>query len=195
MFDERYIGTASGLGQAFKAAKGTSAGQYEARIMDEFKADAVNLNILVDFAELQSSGNKATSVAQRNTAEVKGSVGLSVTGQMRVKISEGMKCWERFGKRECGPDATRWPAYATKRPVFTGEKFYKQVVNATTTGDKVGSALVSGLAMLGGGTKMDITRYNVEVDPKVFETVSRRSIDGFVDMVAVRAKTGAPKGK
>ncbi len=194
VFDERYIGTVSGLGQAFKAAKGTSAAQHEARIMDELQADAVNINILVDFAELQSSGNKATGVASRNTAEVSGTVGLSVTGQMRVKIVEGMKCWERFGKRECGPDARKWPSYATARPVFTGEKFYKQVVNATTTGDKVGSALVTGLAMLGGGTKMDVTRYNVEVDPKVFESVSRRSIDGFVDMVAIRAKMGEGKG-
>lgn len=193
--DERYIGTVSGLGQAFKAAKGVSAAQYEARVMDELKADAVNINILVDFAELQSSGNKTNSVAQRNTAEVKSSVGLSVNGQLRVKIAEGMKCWERFGKRECGLDAGKWPAYATKRPVFTGEKFYERIVNATTTGDKVGAALTKGLAMLAGGTSVEVTRYNVEVKPGDFEAISRRSIDGFVDMAVIRAKMGDKAGK
>src|SRR5690606_9344688 len=63
-------------------------------------ADAISLNILVDFAELQSSGNKATGVVQRNTAVV---------------------------------------------------------------------------------------------DPKAFEAAGRRGIDGLVDMVAIRAKTGEPK--
>ena len=188
VFDERYIGTMSGLGQAFKAAKGTSAAQYEFRVMDELKADAVNLNILVDFAELQSSGSGAAGLASRDNAEVKGSVQLSVTGQLRFKVAEGMKCWDRFGKRECMGDARKFPAFSTKRPVLTGETFYKEVKEATTTGDKVGSALVTGLALLGGGTKMDITRYDVIVDAKTFETVSRRSIDGFLDMAFVSAK-------
>jgi len=195
--DERYIGTASGLGQAFKAAKGTSAAQYEARIMDELGADAANINVLVDFAELQSSGQGAAAggLASRDNAEVKSKVGLSVTGQVRVKISEGMKCWTRFGKRECAPDAAKWPSFATKRPITTGEVFYKKVSDATTTGDKVGSALVSGLASLTGGTKMDVTRYNVEVDPKVFEKVSRVSINGFLDMAAASAAAAKAPGK
>jgi hypothetical protein len=196
VFDERYIGTASGLGQALKAAKGTSAAQHEARIMDELKADAVNINVLVDFAELASSGQGAAAggLASRNTAEVKSEVGLSVSGQVRIKISEGMKCWERFGKRECGPDATKWPAFATKRPITTGDKFYKEVKEVTTTGDKVGSALVTGLAMLGGGSKLDITRYNVVVDAKTFDKFSRVNIDGFLDMAAVSA-AGAKTAK
>jgi hypothetical protein len=196
VFDERYIGTASGLGQAFKAAKGTSAAQYEARIMDELGADAVNLNILVDFAELQSSGSgkEAGGLASRNTAEVKGKVGLSVSGQLRVKVAEGMKCWNRFGKRECAPDGTKWPSFATKRPVFTGDPFYKQIKDATTTGDALTSGLTKGLSMLAGGTSVDITRYNVEVDSKVFEKTSRVIIDGFVDMAAVSAQS-AKKAK
>lgn len=189
VFDERYIGTMSGLGQAFKAAKGTSASQYEFRVMDELQADAVNLNILVDFAEMQSSGTGGSGLASRDNAEVKGNVQLSVTGQLRFKVSEGMKCWERFGKRECSGDPRKFPAFSTARPVLTGEKFYEKVSEATTTGDKVGSALVTGLALLGGGTKMSVTRYNVEVKPETFEAASRRSIDGFMDMVFLTAKS------
>lgn len=190
VFDERYIGSVSGLGQAFKAAKGASAAQYEARIMDELGADAANINILVDFAELQSSGKGAAAggLASRDRAEVKSEVGLSVSGQLRVKIAEGMKCWTRFGKRECGVDMSKWATFSTKRPVTTGEKFYKSVKDVTSTGDKVGSALVTGMAMLAGGSKLDITRYNVDVDAKTFEKVSRVNIDGFLDMAAVSAK-------
>jgi PBP1b-binding outer membrane lipoprotein LpoB len=197
VFDERYIGSVSGLGQAFKAAKGTSAAQYEARIMDELGADAANINILVDFAELQSSGQGAAGggLVNRDRAEVKSEVGLSVSGQLRVKIAEGMKCWNRFGKRECGVDMSKWPTFSTKRPVTTGDKFYKSVKEVTTTGDKVGSALVTGLAMLGGGTKLDITRYNVDVDAKTFEKVSRVNIDGFLDMAAISAKKSATAKK
>jgi hypothetical protein len=195
--DERYIGTASGLGQAFKAAKGTSASQYEARVMDELGADAANINVLIDFAELTSSGQGAAAggLASRDNAEVKGKVVLSVTGQVRVKISDGMKCWERFGKRECMSDADKWPSFATKRPVTTGETFYRKISDATTTGDKVGSALVSGLASLAGGTTVDVTRYNVDVDPKVFEKIGRVSVDGFLDMAAASAAGAKAAGK
>lgn len=191
VFDERYIGTMSGLGQAFKQAKGTSAGQYELRVMDELGADAVNINILVDFAELQSSGSGRAGLASRNTAKVEGEVGLSVTGQFRIKIADGMKCWDRFGKRECSSDPRKWPTYHTKRPIFTGEEFYESVENATTVGDKAGAALTKGLSMLMGGTSVDITRYDVSVNPETFEMVTRKPVDGFIDMSIVTTKAPA----
>src|SRR5690606_38560146 len=93
VFDERYIGSVAGLGQAFKATKATSAWQHEARAMNTLEADAVNLNILVDFAKLTSSGHGAAAggLASRNSAEVETEVGLSVNGDLRIKPVKDMK--------------------------------------------------------------------------------------------------------
>ncbi|MFN3587684.1 MAG: hypothetical protein ACK4UT_09290 [Moraxellaceae bacterium] len=195
VFDPRYIGMASGLGQAFKQATGESAAFYETRVMDELGADAVNINVMVDFAQLTSSGNaKAFQLANKDSASVKGEVKLSIAGDVSFKLKSEMDCWNRFGKRECMVKPGRSPVFATKIPVTADEKFYKAVVNATTTGDKLASGLTKGLAIMsamggvGGVSSTDITRYNVDVEPGQFGTVSRKYVDGFLDMAFLSAK-------
>lgn len=195
VFDPRYIGVASGLGQAFKQASGESAALYETRVMDELGADAVNINVLIDFAQLSSSGNaKAFQLANKNSAEVSGEVKLSITGDVSIKPKSELDCWKRFGKRECMLKAGRSPVFTTRIPVTANEKFYKSVVNATTTGDKVAAGVTKGLSMMaamggiGGVTSTSITRYNVDVDAAEFTRISRKYVDGFLDMAFLSAK-------
>ncbi len=194
VFDPRYIGVASGLGQAFKQATGESAAFYETRVMDELGADSVNINVLVDFAQLTSSGQaRGFQLSNIDSASVKGEVKLSISGDVSFKLKSEMDCWNRFGKRECMVKAGRSPIFGIKIPVTADEKFYKAVVNATTTGDKVASGVSKGLAMLSamGGVdsrSFSTTRYNVEVDPAHFEKVSRKYVDGFLDMAFLSAK-------
>lgn len=195
VFDPRYIGVASGLGQAFKQASGESAAFYETRVMDELGADAVNINVLVDFAQLTSSGNaKAFQLANKDSASVSGEVRLSIAGDVSFKLKSEMDCWNRFGKRECMVKPGRAPVFSTKIPVTADEKFYKAVVNATTTGDKVASGVTKALSLMaaaggvGGVSSSSITRYNVEVDAAQFGSVSRKYVDGFLDMAFLSAK-------
>ncbi|MDP2228899.1 MAG: hypothetical protein Q8J78_15640 [Moraxellaceae bacterium] len=196
VFDPRYIGVGGGLSQAFKQASGESSAIYEGRLMDELGADSVNINVLVDFAQLQSSGNaKAFQLGNKDSASVSGEVKLSISGDLSIKPKSELDCWTRFGKRECMLKAGRTPAFKTKLPVTTDEKFYKAVVNATTTGDKAAAVLTKGLSMIsalggvGGVSSTDVTRYNVEVDAAQFEKVSRKYIDGFLDMAFLSAKS------
>jgi hypothetical protein len=192
--DPRYIGVASGLGQAFKSAAGNASWQNETRVMNELGASAVTINVLIDFAQLQSSGEaKALSLFSQDKAEVKHGVNLGITGLVEFKPNDQLKCWDRFGKRECMLNANTSPIYSSKEPVTTSEVFYKDVVNATTTGDKVAAGFTKALSMVaamggvGGVSSYDVTRYNVNVEPAQFTKVSRDGVNGFLDMVFLTA--------
>lgn len=195
VYDQRYIGVAGGLAQAFKAAAGSSAWQHEGRVMSQLGAAAVNINVMIDFAQLQSSGQaKAFSLASQNKAEVTHGVNLGITGQVEFKPNTQLKCWDRFGKHECMLNANTSPIFSSKNAVTTSEQFYKQVVNATTTGDKVAAGLTKALSIMsamggvGGVSSHDVTRYTVEVEPAQFTKVSRDGVNGFLDMVFLSAK-------
>jgi hypothetical protein len=188
IFDERYIGTTSGLGQAFSAMGGNAAWQHEAVALEQGEVSGININILVDFAAVSSSGNGG-GLASKNTAEVSGQVGLSVSGELRIKPFEELNCWSRFGKRECEVRANKQPTYSTLRPVNIGDKFYEKVENVTTAGDKVAAGVTKALSFIGGGTSQDVTRYQVTVKRDTFEVAADKAVDGFIDMAVQKAKS------
>jgi hypothetical protein len=192
VYDPRYIGVVGGLGQAFKAAGGNSAAQLEARLMKELNASAVSINVLIDFSELKSDGHQR-GILNKDSASVKHGVNLGITGLVDFKAFDKLKCWKRFGKDECMLNGVA-TTFNSKIPVTTNEKFYKDVANATTTGDKAAAAFTKGLSMLAaagglsGTTSYNITRYNVNAEPAQFESVARTGVNGFLDMVFLSAK-------
>ena len=202
IFDPRYIGTMSGLGQAFKQAKGGSAAQLETRMMNEMGVDSVQMNMLVDFAELASDGNaKGFQLANKDSAKVTSKVQLAVSGDIRVQPASELKCWKALGGRtDCMMKNNASPVFFTKIPVRADESFYKQIRNATTTGDKVASGVTKGLAVLSamGGvssSSTSITRYEVDVEPAQFAQVGRKYMDGFMDMLFLTANNARSTGK
>ena len=202
IFDPRYIGTVSGLGQAFKQAGGSSALQLETRMMNELGVDSVQVNMLVDFAQIQSDGHtKAFQLSDKDSAKVEGKVQLAVSGDIKVQPASELKCWKALGGRtDCMMKNNASPVFFTKIPVLADEQFYKQVREATTTSDKVASGLTKGLAMLSamGGvssTATDITRYEVIVEPAQFARISRKYMDGFMDMLFISANSARTAAK
>ena len=196
IFDPRYIGTVSGLGQAFKQAGGGSAAQLETRMMNEMGVDSVQMNMLVDFAQIKSDGQaKGFQLADKDSAKVEGKVQLAVSGDIKVQPASELKCWKALGGRtDCMMKNNASPVFFTKIPVLAEEQFYKQVRNSTTTGDKVASGLTKGLAMmsaLGGvsSSSTSITRYDVEVEPAQFTRIGRKYMDGFMDMLFISANS------
>lgn len=191
VFDERYIGTAAGLGQAFRSAAGSSAWQLEAVTLETVEASGVNINIMVDFAALSSSGQGAAAggLASRDNAEVSGEVRLSVVGEIAFKPFTRLDCWNRFGNRECIVNANHVARFSNHWPVVIPQVFYTDVANATTTGDAVASAVTSALALLGGGTSRDITRYDVNAIPARYAEISRLASQAFVEMAVTQAAT------
>lgn len=196
VYDMRYLGSLGGLGQAFKAAGGNSAAQLETRVMKQLDVSAVSINIMIDFAQLQGDGTRGGlgGLASKDTAEVKHGVNLGITGLVDIKPVKELKCWKRFGKDECMLNVVA-PTFNSKNAVTTNEKFYKEVVNATTASDKAAGAITKGLSMLAaaggvsGTSSVDITRYRVEVEPAQFEKISRKGVDGFMDMTFYSAKS------
>lgn len=186
IFDERYIGTASGLGQAFSAMGGNAAWQQEAVSLEQAGVTGVNINLLLDFAALQSSGD-GRGIASQNSAEVTSRVELSVSGELKFKPHDELDCWNRFGKRECMVNASKQPKFHTYRPVNIDDRFYKSIENATTTGDKVTAGVTKALSMLGGGSSVDVTRYKVTVDPARFEAAAQKAVDGMIAMSLAKA--------
>lgn len=189
-----YLGTAGGLAQAFKSAGGNASWNHETRLMQELGVDAVHLDVLVDFAAMESSGNaSATQLASTNSASVSGSARLAITGQMSITPLADLKCWERFGKQECGPlhDAAK---VTSKLPVSNNEAFYDSLVDTTTTGDRVAAgftkalSVVAALGGVGGVSSTDITRYTVTVSPATYGDVTNRATRQFLDMAVLMAK-------
>lgn len=197
VYDNRYIGTAGGLGQAFKAAGGNAAWQQEAKVMQELGVTAVSTSMLVDFAALEGDGGqKAFRLVNKNTAEVSHGVNLGITGEVVFRPHSKMKCYKGWGDTQnCIPDHKIVPSFNSTNPVTISEKFYKEVVDTTKTSDKVGGAVTKGLSVmaamggLGGVSGYDITRYTVDVEPQQFAASSRKGLNGFLDMVFVSAKS------
>src|SRR5690554_769477 len=180
IFDNRYIGSLSGLGQAFKSAGGNSGAQLEASVMNELGVDSVQMNMLVDFAQLQSDGhNKATSIRDKNRAKVSGSVQLAISGDVNIKPAAALKCWKKpFGKGEqCAPEGQA--VFFTKNPVLADEQFYKEVRESTKTSDKLASGLTKGIAFMSAmgdvsSSSTSVTRYSVDVEPEQFVQVGSK---------------------
>lgn len=186
IFDPRYIGTASGLGQAFSRVSGDAAAQHETVALDQAKVTGVNINLLVDFAEMQSSGDEEAMIGKRDTAKVSSKIELSVSGDLVFLPLENLNCWSRFGNREC--EVRDRAKFYSLRPVNVDGHFYDKIENTTTTSDKVTSAVTSTLAFFGSGKSQDTTRYTVNVNRAQFETVSDQAIGGLMDMVLVKVK-------
>jgi hypothetical protein len=195
VYDPRFIGVSAGLGSAMKAAKGTSPQLFEGRVMDTLQADAMNINLLVDFAAVESDGSKGGlgGLASKDSAKVDGDARLSVSGSVRIVPRAQQECWDRFGKRECMVDANKIPEFNTATPVISAEPFYKDFVNETSTGDKVGSAVSKGIAVLGamggvGGRSYSIKRYGVYVEPAQYSAEVKKYAQGFIGMALESAK-------
>ncbi len=188
VFDERYIGTASGLGQAFKAAAGGAAWQREAVALESLGITGINLNILIDFAQMSSDGDSGLlgGLASKDTAQVSGEVLLSATGGITVKPHARLNCWDRFGKHECMVDANKQPIFETSRSISLQEPFYTGVEETTTKGDKIAAGVTAALSLL-GGTKSSVTRHEVTVTPQTYAKVQQRITDGLLDMAISRA--------
>lgn len=197
VFDPRFIGTSAGLGAAMKAAKGESPDLYEGRVMDTLGADAMHLNILVDFTGMQSDGQKAGlgGLASKDSASVDSEARLSIAGDMSIRLKAFQKCWERFGKHECMTDLAKVPGFATANPVISAAPFYTDLVNETTTGDKVANVATKGIAVMAalsgvkGGMSTNVTRYGVHVDPVQYGTEVKTYVAGFIDMILSSAKS------
>ncbi|MFP5382933.1 MAG: hypothetical protein ACLGHG_02565 [Gammaproteobacteria bacterium] len=196
LVDPRY----ATLGGAFAAAKGQTPEQHEGRLVHELgqKVTPVRLNLLVDFAEVQGDGHKALGgLASKDSAEVKADVRLSVSGELVLRPAGAYDCWKSLkGGRDCAINIHKdGPAFSTAVPVVSGDKFYREVVDQTTTGQKMASGVTKGLALAAamsgvkGGRSSDITVYGVNVDPVQYGTEVKKYAFGFIDMAYARAKS------
>lgn len=190
IFDQRYIGTGSNLKQAFKSVGGASAVQLETRMMNEMGVDSVQMNMLVDFAQVTSDGQaRGFQLANKDSAKVDGKVQLAISGDVKVQPHGELKCWKALGGRtDCMMKNNRSPVFFTKAPVLAAEPFYKEVRNATRTSDKVSAGLTKALATfsaLGGvsSSSTSVTRWEVDVEPQQFARIGRQYMDGFMDMM------------
>lgn len=190
IFDQRYIGTGSNLKQAFKSVGGAAAAQLETRMMNELGIDSVQMNMLVDFAQVTSDGQaRGFQLANKDSAKVDGKVQLAISGDVKVQPHSELKCWKALGGRtDCMMKNNRSPVFFTKAPVLAGEPFYKDVRNATRTSDKVTAGLTKALATfsaLGGvsSSSTSVTRWEVDVEPQQFARIGRQYMDGFMDMM------------
>jgi len=192
--DPRYIGTASGLGQAFKAAGGSSAQQHEGRLIKDLGLTGVNVNILIDFAQLESDGHSSFGgFANKDSASVDATIQLTARGDVRFQPLTEQKCWSRFGKEECMIKPNHMPVFSTSNALVTASTFYSSIEDVTTTTDKLTSGITKTLGFLSamGGTSSstatDITRYQVNLIPAAYESESQNLSRGLMGMAAAKA--------
>ncbi|MFP1681771.1 hypothetical protein ACLD0W_04630 [Alloalcanivorax sp. C16-1] len=192
--DPRYTGAAQGFAQSFKAVAGDATEQLEGQLIKDLGMTGVNINLLVDFASLESDGHKTfAGLANKNSAKVKADIQLAVSGDLRFQPLPAQKCWKEYGKEKCQIKLNQQPVFATRQPVASARPFYTSIENVTTTGDKVTSGLTKAVGMLsalsGTSSKVarDITRYQVNVIPDVYQTEAVTLSKGFAGMAAAKA--------
>lgn len=188
VFNPAYLGMGGGLSMALKQAKGDSPWIHEAVLVSELGADAVRVNMMLDFGSLSSNDSKWDRWASKDSAEVQAEVAFALSGTMSILPAEGLNCWERFGNKECAADGNKIATFGTKNPLLSGERFYTSIEDATTTGDAVASVVSGVLAMAGGGSTFSVKRTNVTVDPAPYVALATKSAAGFVEMSMTLAK-------
>lgn len=189
VFNPQYLGIGGGLSMALKQAKGDSPWIHEAVLIEELGADAVRVNVLLDFSSLDSNDSGWDRWASKDTAEVKAEVSFALSGTISILPTTGISCHERLGMHECLPDGNKMAIFSTKNPLLSGEKFYTSIEDSTKASDTVASVLVSVLAMAnGGGSTLSIKRTDVNVDPATYVDLATRSAAGFVEMSMNMAK-------
>lgn len=195
--DSRYIGAGKGLAQSFKSVSGKSSAQLEAQLMKDLDMTGVNINLLVDFAELQGDGHKTWGgFGNKDNAKVSRKVELSVSGDLRFQPLDEMKCARASlmnPAEVCSILSHKQPVFATKQAVASPATFYSSINNVTTTGDKVTSGLTKGLGMLmafgGQSNKLaqDISRYQVNLLPDVYQAEIATLSNGLIGMAVTKA--------
>lgn len=194
-----YLGTAGGLRQAFAAVGSGSSWQHETRLISEQQIDAVRLDLLVDFASVQSSGQASPmALASTNSAEVSGEARLAINGKLRIVPRADLKCWDRFGKYECG-ELHDPASMLSALPLSAPGTFYESFEETTTTGDRVTAGVTKALSIFaavagaGGGFSTDVSRYTVTVNPAVYGEKVGTGVGQFLDMAALAAKRAAAR--
>ena len=192
--DSRYIGAASGLAQSFKAVGGNAAEQQAGLLMKDLGMTGVNINLLVDFASLESDGHGSfAGLSNKNTAKVKADIQLAVSGDLRFQPIDEQKCWKAYGKETCTVRVDHQPLFGTRQAVASSKRFYSGIEDATTTTDKVTSGLtktigfLSALSGTSSNVARDITRYQVNVLPEVYASEAVTLSDGLTGMAANQA--------
>ncbi|TMW10859.1 hypothetical protein FGS76_16240 [Alloalcanivorax gelatiniphagus] len=192
--DTRYTGAAQGFAQSFKAVTGDGTAQLESQLIKDLGMTGVNINLLVDFASLESDGHKTfAGLANKNSAKVKADIQLAVSGDLRFQPIGEQKCWKEYGKEKCMIKSNHQPVFATRQAVSSDKRFYRSIEDATTTGDKITSGLTKAVGMLsalsGTSSKVarDITRYQVNVIPEVYDAEAVTLSRGLSGMAAAKA--------
>lgn len=193
VFNPQYLGAGGGLAMAFKQASGNAPAFMEAGLVDELGADAVRVNVLLDFSSVQGDGHGKW--LKKDTAEVKAKVLFAVSGKMTIIPKDEVKCGKRFGNRECYTPA-KFSTLNLKFPVTSEEKFYTSIVDATKTSDKVAavaSKAISVLAAMSGshGMSGSTSRTDVNIDPPAYDAVAKKSVATFLEMALAAAKSGS----
>lgn len=195
VFNMAYLGAGGGLKMAMQAASGSAPVFGEGLLVDEYQAAAVKINALLDFSEVESNDSKWDKWTKKETAEVKGKVRFAAKGTIDFVPVSTVKCGKRFGNKECANNG-KFVRMNLKLPVTTDEKFYTDISDATTKGDKIAGAISSTIGMLaalsgGAGMSGSVKRTNVTVDPAAYASVAQKTVGNFVDMALHRAKSGS----
>ncbi|MDX6769715.1 MAG: hypothetical protein SF051_09300 [Elusimicrobiota bacterium] len=192
MVDMHYLTTGGGLKLAMAAAAGNTPANHKGRLMDELKADDVHISLKINFGAVEGDQKGfLSSIAKKDTAQVKAKTDVVITGRIEVVTSKTLQCWNRFGKRECVGNG-KHPQFKLKYPILIPDAVV-EVKDETTKGDKVGSAISGGLSMLAAmsgsrGTAMSVTRKGVVVDPVKYANGVKRAAASMAEMVAASAK-------
>lgn len=194
IYDPQYAGGMSGFAQSFKGIGGDNAEQLEDYLMKDLKMTGVNINLLVDFAALESDGDSSWGgFSNKDTAQVEGKVQLAVGGDLRFQPLAHQDCWNEWGKEKCMVKLHHQPVFASKHFVASNAQFYSSIDDVTSTGDKVYSGVTQVLGALSalGGTSSsigrDITRYQVNIIPATYQAETERLAGGLVAMAASKA--------
>ncbi len=193
--DSRYISSSEGFAQSFKSISGDSAEQIKELLINDLKLTGVNINLLIDFASLQSDGHSSFGgFSNKDTAKVDSTIQLAVTGDIRFTPLTKQGCWTEFSTLKCMTKLHHQPVFSSKHSLGSSAAFYSGIEDITSTTDtaiNVVSQTLGFLSALSGTSSKvgrDLTRYQVNILPDVYSRESKTLSKNFLEMAAAQAK-------
>lgn len=155
----------------------------EQALMEEAGAAVVGFRAVVDFADLQNNNKNSPFRMLKSSAKTSAKAGIAIR-----PISTQL--WLMTPEAKPGPmDMMNRMRIEVQAPLVIDTDAITAMTDARTGGDKTGEVLGNALGMMAGLGMSKVRKYDISVDPAIWERDVEAALNGVETMMVARLKT------
>lgn len=179
-----------GIGELFSqfgaAASADAPHNLEARLIEELDATMARVRIVVGFADL-------TSQRSMYRAAVNGTMRFTIAAeQTEIAFYNQVDSWEGgFGddkKKAYNLNTGKASLFKLQQPVISGEVIDKEIIETTSTAEKVAEGALNALSLLAGSGASMSREYDAVADEARYQATAAKYFDILGEMFEIRIK-------